>query len=189
MIFFLGKAKWMHTVNIRLDPSAGMSRSLAAIQTIFKKYDPENSVEYRFADQEYARKFEDNERVGRLAGGFTVLAILISCMGLLGLSAFVAEQRTREIGVRKVLGASVLDLWSLLSQEFVMLVALSLVIGGPIAFWIMHSWLQNYAYHATLSWWIFALAAAGAIALTLFTVSWQAIKAAMANPVNSLRAE
>ncbi len=189
MIFFLGKAKWMHTVNIRLDPSVGMTRSLAAIQSIFKKYDPENSVEYRFADQEYARKFEDGERVGRLAGGFTILAILISCLGLLGLSAFVAEQRTREIGVRKVLGASVLHLWSLLSQEFVMLVSLSLIIGGPIAFWIMHGWLQNYAYHATLSWWIFALAGGGAIALTLLTVSWQAIRAAMANPVNSLRAE
>jgi len=189
MIFFLGKAKWMHTVNIRLDPSAGMTQSLAAIRSIFKKYDPDNSVEYRFADQEYARKFEDDERVGRLAGGFTVLAIVISCMGLLGLSAFVAEQRTREIGVRKVLGASVLDLWSLLSQEFVMLVSLSLIIGGPIAFWIMHSWLQNYAYHATLSWWIFGIAAASAMALTLFTVSWQAIRAAMANPVNSLKAE
>ena len=189
MIFFLGKAKWMHTVNIRLDPSAGMSRSLAAIQTIFKKYDPENSVEYRFADQEYARKFEDNERVGRLAGGFTVLAIFISCLGLVGLSAFVAEQRTREIGVRKVLGASVLDLWGLLSQEFVILVSLSLVIGGPIAFWVMHGWLQNYAYHATLSWWIFALAGGGAIALTLLTVSWQAIRTAMANPVNSLRTD
>lgn len=190
MIFFIARYSWMmHTVNIRLDPSAGMTRSLAAIQSIFKKYDPGNSVEYRFADQEYAKKFEEDERVGRLAGGFTVLAILISCLGLVGLSSFVAEQRTREIGVRKVLGASVLSLWSLLSQEFVMLVGLSLIIGGPIAFWVMHSWLQNYAYHATLSWWIFALAAGGAIALTLLTVSWQAIRAAMANPVNSLRAE
>ena len=190
MIFFIARYSWMmHTVNIRLDPSAGMTRSLAAIQSIFKKYDPGNSVEYRFADQEYAKKFEEDERVGRLAGGFTVLAILISCLGLVGLSSFVAEQRTREIGVRKVLGASVLSLWSLLSQEFVMLVGLSLIIGGPIAFWVMHSWLQNYAYHATLSWWIFALAAGGTIALTLLTVSWQAIRAAMANPVNSLRAE
>jgi putative ABC transport system permease protein len=189
MIFFLSRAKWMHTVNIRLDPSAGMTQSLAAIQTIFKKYDPGNSVEYRFADQEYARKFEDDERVGRLAGGFTVLAILISCLGLLGLSAFVAEQRTREIGVRKVLGASVVDLWGLLSQEFVVLVSLAFIIGSPVAFWIMHSWLQNYAYHAALSWWIFAAAALGAIAITLLTVSWQAIRAATANPVNSLRAE
>ena len=127
--------------------------------------------------------------MGRLAGGFTVLAIFISCLGLVGLSAFVAEQRTREIGVRKVLGASVLDLWGLLSQEFVILVSLSLVIGGPIAFWVMHGWLQNYAYHATLSWWIFALAGGGAIALTLLTVSWQAIRTAMANPVNSLRTD
>jgi putative ABC transport system permease protein len=190
MIFFIARySRMMHTVNIRLDPSAGMTRSLAAIQSIFKKYDPGNSVEYRFADQEYAKKFEEDERMGRLAGGFTVLAILISCLGLVGLSSFVAEQRTREIGVRKVLGASVLSLWSLLSQEFVMLVGLSLIIGGPIAFWVMHSWLQNYAYHATLSWWIFALAAVGAISLTLLTVSWQAIRAAMANPVNSLRAE
>ena len=189
MIFFPGKAQWMHTVNIRLDPSAGITQSLAAIQKIFKKYDPGNSVEYRFADQEYAKKFEDGERMGRLAGGFTVLAILISCLGLVGLSSFVAEQRTREIGVRKVLGASILDLWTLLSQEFVILVGLSLIIGSPIAAWIMHGWLQNYAYHATLSWWIFALAGAGAIALTLLTVSWQTIRAAMANPVNSLKAE
>jgi ABC-type antimicrobial peptide transport system permease subunit len=179
----------MHTVNIRLDPSAGITQSLAAIQNIFNKYDPGNSVEYRFADQEYAKKFEDGERMGRLAGGFTVLAILISCLGLVGLSSFVAEQRTREIGVRKVLGASILDLWTLLSQEFVILVGLSLIIGSPIAAWIMHGWLQNYAYHATLSWWIFALAGAGAIALTLLTVSWQTIRAAMANPVNSLKAE
>ena len=189
MIFFPGKAQWMHTVNIRLDPSAGITQSLAAIRNIFKKYDPGNSVEYRFADQEYAKKFEDGERMGRLAGGFTVLAILISCLGLVGLSSFVAEQRTREIGVRKVLGASILDLWTLLSQEFVILVGLSLIIGSPIAAWIMHGWLQNYAYHATLSWWIFALAGAGAIALTLLTVSWQTIRAAMANPVNSLKAE
>ena len=190
MIFFIARYSWMlHTVNIRLDPSAGMNRSLAAIQSIFKKYDPGNTIAYRFADEEYARKFEEDERVGRLAGGFTVLAILISCLGLVGLSSFIAEQRTREIGVRKVLGASVLSLWGLLSQEFVILVGLSLVIGSPIAFWIMHGWLQNYAYHATLTWWIFALAAGGAITLALLTVSWQAIRAAMANPVRSLRAE
>ena len=190
MIFFIARYSWMmHTVNIRLDPSAGITRSLAAIQSIFKKYDPGNTIAYRFADQEYAKKFEEDERVGRLAGGFTVLAILISCLGLVGLSSFIAEQRTREIGVRKVLGASVLDLWTLLSQEFVILVGLSLVIGSPIAFWVMHGWLQNYAYHATLSWWIFALAGAAAIVLTLLTVSWQAIRAAMANPVKSLRAD
>jgi putative ABC transport system permease protein len=179
----------INKVNIRLAPSAGVPRAIAAIQAIFKKYDPENSFEYQFADEEFAKKFGDEERIGKLAGFFTLLAIFISCLGLLGLSAFVAEQRTREIGVRKVLGATVFNLWNLLSREFVLLVSISLLIGGPIAYWVMHSWLQNYAVHATLSWWIFALTAAGSVALTLFTVSYQAIKTALANPVKSLRTE
>ena len=188
MIFFLSRYG-IGKLNIRLAPSAGVPRAIAAIQAIFKKYDPEHAFEYQFADEEFAKKFGDEERIGQLAGFFTLLAIFISCLGLLGLSAFVAEQRTREIGVRKVLGATVFNLWNLLSREFVLLVSLSLLIGGPIAFWIMHSWLQNYAVHAALSWWIFALAAAGAMALTLFTVSFQAIRAALANPVKSLRTE
>src|ERR1700722_2049324 len=188
MIFNLTNDR-INKVNIRLAPSAGIQQAIAAIQAIFKKYDPENAFEYQFADEEFAKKFGDEERIGKLAGFFTLLAIFISCLGLLGLSAFVAEQRTREIGVRKVLGATVFNLWNLLSREFVLLVSISLLIGGPIAYWVMHNWLQNYAVHATLSWWIFALAAAGAIALTLFTVSFQAIKAALANPVKSLRTE
>jgi putative ABC transport system permease protein len=188
MIFNLTKDR-INKVNIRLAPSAGVHQAIAAIQAIFKKYDPENSFEYQFADEEFAKKFGDEERIGKLAGFFTLLAIFISCLGLLGLSAFVAEQRTREIGVRKVLGATVFNLWNLLSREFVLLVSISLLIGGPIAYWVMHNWLQNYAVHAALSWWIFALAAAGAIALTLFTVSFQAIRAALANPVKSLRTE
>jgi putative ABC transport system permease protein len=188
MLFFLTKDR-INTVNIRLAPSAGVPRAIAAIQAVFKKYDPENSFEYRFADQEFAKKFGDEERIGKLAGFFTLLAIFISSLGLLGLSAFVAEQRTREIGVRKVLGATIFNLWNLLSREFVLLVGLSLIIGGPIAFWVMHGWLQHYQYHASLSWWIFALTGAGAVALTLFTVSFQAIRAALANPVKSLRTE
>jgi putative ABC transport system permease protein len=188
MIFFLSK-NGINKVNIRLAPSAGVPQTIAAIQAIFKKYDPENALAYQFADQEFAKKFGDEERIGKLAGFFTLLAIFISCLGLLGLSAFVAEQRTREIGVRKVLGATVFNLWNLLSREFVLLVSLSLLIGGPIAYWVMHSWLQNYAVHATLSWWIFALTAAGSVALTLFTVSFQAVKTALANPIKSLRTE
>jgi ABC-type antimicrobial peptide transport system permease subunit len=124
-----------------------------------------------------------------VAGIFSVLAVLISCLGLFGMAMYVAEQRTKEIGVRKVLGASVLNLWGLLSGEFVWLVGLSLLIGGPISFWIMHSWLQNYQYHTSLSWWIFALTAITAIGITLLTVSYQAIRIALANPVNSLRSE
>jgi ABC-type antimicrobial peptide transport system permease subunit len=188
MIFFLRSTR-RNTVNIRLKPQASVSRALAAIQAVYKKYDPDNTFEYRFADQEYARKFGDDERIGKLAGFFTVLAIFISCLGLLGLSAFVAEQRTKEIGLRKVLGASVFHLWNLLSREFIALVGLALLIGGPVAAWIMNGWLGNYQYHAGLSWWIFASAALGAVGLTLLTVSFQTIRAALANPVKSLRAE
>ena len=188
MIFSLDK-KRANLLNIRVKPEANMARALAAIGAIYSKYDHENAFEYNFADQEYARKFEDEQRIGRLAGFFTVLAILISCLGLLGLSSFVAEQRIREVGIRKVLGASVLHLWGLLTREFVWLVSISLFIGGPLAYWIMNGWLNNYQYHAGLSWWIFGLAAAGAIGLTLLTVSFQAIKAAIGNPVKSLRTE
>ena len=176
-------------VDIRLKPQTGTATALAAIQTIFKQYDSDNSFSYSFADEEFGKKFADEQRTGSLAGFFTILAILISCLGLLGLSAYVAEQRTREIGIRKVLGASVPHLWKLLSREFVLLVGLSLLIGSPIAWWVMHGWLNNYGYHANMSWWIFATCALGAMALTLFTVSFQAIRAAIANPVDSLRSE
>jgi ABC-type antimicrobial peptide transport system permease subunit len=176
-------------VTIRVKPQVGIHRALAAIGSIFKSYDTDDPFTSSFADQEYAKKFADEERVGQLAGFFTILAILISCLGLLGLSAFVAEQRTREIGIRKVLGASVPHLWSLLSREFLLLVSLSLLIGSPVAYWIMHGWLNSYSYHTGVSWWIFAACALGAIALTLFTVSFQAVRAAIANPVDSLRSE
>jgi len=188
MIFNLDKRR-RRTMDIRVKPQAVMSQALGAIAAVLKQYNPENPFEYRFADQEYAKKFGDEERIGRLAGFFTVLAIVISLLGLLGLSAFVAEQRIREIGIRKVLGASVLNLWHMLSREFIGLVGLSLLIGGPVAYRLMHRWLGNYQYHASLSWWIFASAALGALALTLVTVSFQAIKAALSNPVKMLRTE
>ena len=188
MMFSLND-QYINTIDIRVQPNASMPRALAAIKAAFSKYDPGNVFEYQFADQEYAKKFGDEERVGRLAGVFTVLAILISCLGLLGLSAFVAEQRTREVGIRKVLGASVFAVWNLLSREFLGLVGLSLLIGGPLACWIMYGWLNNYHYHAALSWWILAATAGGTVLITLLTVSYQAVKAALANPVKSLRAE
>lgn len=189
-IFYLPKS-WsrVSTVNLRIQPNAGTSAALSSIGAIYKKYETENEFAYQFADQEYARKFSNEERIGKLAGAFTALAILISCLGLFGLASFVAEQRTREIGVRKVLGATVFGLWRLLSGEFVRLVALSLLIGGPLAAWMMHVWLQGYTYHAGLAWWIFALAGGGAFTVTLLTVSFQAIRAALANPVKSLRTE
>lgn len=188
MIFFLTK-NFINAVDIRVQPRYSMNQALAAIKETFNKYDPKDIFEYQFADQEYAKKFGDEERVGRLAGVFTTLAIIISCLGLLGLSAFIAEQRIREVGIRKVLGASVFTLWRLLSREFIALVGLSLLIGGPLASWIMYGWLKNYHYHTELSWWIFVATAGGVISITLLTVSYQAIRAALANPVKTLRAE
>jgi ABC-type antimicrobial peptide transport system permease subunit len=127
--------------------------------------------------------------VGRLATVFGVLAVFISCLGLFGLVSFVAEQRIREIGIRKILGASVFNLWQLLSTRFVMLVSISFLIASPLAFMIMHEWIQKYSYRTNLSPWIFIIAGMGALGITIFTVSFQSIKAALSNPVESLRIE
>ncbi|WP_431213347.1 ABC transporter permease [Puia sp. P3] len=188
MIFFLDTAR-TPLVDVRIRPGVSAAAAIGKIAGVYKKYDTDNPFEYRFVDEEYGRKFATEVRIGRLAGFFTGLAIFISCLGLFGLATFVAEQRTREIGVRKVLGASLGSLWALLSQEFVKLVVLSLLIGGPLAWWIMQGWLAGYTYHTSLSWWIFAVAGTGAVVITLLTVSWQAVKAAMESPVKSLRSE
>ena len=135
------------------------------------------------------RKFGNEKRIGELATFFAILAVFISCLGLFGLASFVAEQRTKEIGIRKVLGASVTNLWRMLSQDFVVLVIISSVIATPIAYYFLKDWLQRYDYRTDISWWIFLVAATGALVITLLTVSFQAIKAAMANPVKSLRTE
>ena len=176
-------------VILRLNPGASASASIASIAATFKKYAPAQPFEYFFADTEYGKKFGDEQRLGKLAGCFAVLAIFISCLGLFGMASFVAEQRTQEIGVRKVLGATVGNIWRLLSTEFVRLVCLSLLMAIPLSWYAMHQWLQNYHYRAALSWWIFAVVGAGALAITLLTVSYQAIKAALANPVRSLRSD
>ena len=188
-MIFIAANNRMSNIDIRIRPGASAAATLDKIAAVYKKYDADNPFEYKFVDEEYDRKFTTEVRIGKLAGFFTGLAIFISCLGLFGLATFVAEQRTREIGVRKVLGASLASLWALLSREFVRLVVLSLVIGGPLAWWIMDGWLHNYTYHTSLSWWIFAAAGSGAVAITLLTVSWQAIKAAMESPVKSLRSE
>jgi ABC-type antimicrobial peptide transport system permease subunit len=140
-------------------------------------------------DHEYAKKFGNEERIGKLASSFAGLAIFISCLGLFGMASFMAEQRIKEIGVRKVLGASVFGLWQLLSKDFIFLVLISLVIASPLAYYFMHNWLQNYQYRSDIAWWVFAATGAGAVAITLATVSFQSIKAALANPVNSLKME
>ena len=176
-------------VIMKLNPNSNIQSSIAKIEAAFKRYVPSAPFEYKFADTEFATKFAAEERIGRLSTVFASLAIFISCLGLFGLASFVAEQRTREIGVRKVLGASVFNLWQMLSKDFVMLVFISLLIASPLAYYFMHRWLQNYEYRTDLSWWLFAVAAIGALLITILTVSFRTIKAAMDNPVKSLRTE
>ncbi|MET2985353.1 ABC transporter permease [Aureibaculum conchae] len=175
--------------NLRLNPEQSNSKNLATVENVFTTHFPDIPFQYDFIDQEYGKKFASEERIGTLSGIFTALAILISCLGLFGLTSFVAEQRTKEIGVRKVLGATIFNVWNMLSKDFLKLVIISCFIAIPIAYYIMNGWLQNYPYRVILEWWIFALAVIGALAVTILTVSFQAIKAAKANPVKSLRTE
>lgn len=174
---------------IKLNPSVSAKDALSKIAPVYKSFNPDQPFEYSFIDDDYAKKFSNEERVGALANVFAILAILISCLGLFGLTSFVAEQRKKEIGVRKVLGASVFNVWNLLSKEFVMLVSISFLIAIPLSYYFMHRWLQSYIYRTQLSWWIFIAAGIGALAITIAVVSFQAIKAAVANPVKSLRTE
>lgn len=179
----------MNNLYIRIKPDVSPHLALPKIETVFKSYVPSAPFDYKFADEEYAAKFRSEERIGTLAAIFSTLAILISCSGLFGLSAFVGEQRTKEIGIRKVLGATILNVWGLLSKEFVMLVVISCFIAIPLAYLFMANWLQQYEYRTTIHWYMLAGAGTCALAITLVTVSFQAIKAAMSNPVESLRTE
>ena len=178
-----------NVINIRIAPEISVSNALAKTEAIFKKHNPAEPFEFKFVDEEYAAKFSNEVKIGKLASFFAALAIFISCLGLFGLASFVAEQRTKEIGVRKVLGATIGSVWKLLSKDFVLLVFISLVIASPIAYYFMHGWLENYRYRINISWWIFALAGIGSLLLTIVMVSFQAIKAAVTNPVKSLRNE
>jgi ABC-type antimicrobial peptide transport system permease subunit len=172
-----------------LKANANIQSAIKKIGQIFDKYNPAYPFSYRFADNAYAEKFNLEVLVGKLAGVFATLAIFISCLGLFGLAAYIAEQRTKEIGIRKVLGATIFSLWQLLSKDFVSLVIISLLIAAPVSYFFMHQWLQTYPYHTGITWWIFVVTAAGALVVTLATVSYQSIKAAILNPVKSLRSE
>jgi putative ABC transport system permease protein len=176
-------------ISIRINPKISVSDALSKVEGVFKKMIPSVPFDYQFADTEYGLKFVAEERIGRLASVFATLAIFISCLGLFGLASFVAEKRTKEIGVRKVLGASVYNLWKMLSKDFVILVIISCLIAIPIAWYYLHQWLQKYEYRTEISWWIFPVVVGGALLITIITVSLQAIKAAIANPVKSLRTE
>ena len=187
-VYFLSKDP-SSFVLIKLNPKMSAHNAADKIGSIFKTYDPEVPFDYQFVDQDYAKKFGNEERYGTLSTSFATLAIFISCLGLFGMASFMAEQRIKEIGVRKVLGASVFNLWQLLSKDFVTLVLIALLVASPLAWYFMHGWLQNYDYHADVAWWIFIITGAGAMIITLLTVSFQSIKAALANPVKSLRSE
>jgi ABC-type antimicrobial peptide transport system permease subunit len=173
----------------KLSPNIQTRDAITQLTSLFNKYDPAYPYNYSFADENYASKFKLEMLIGKLAALFAGLAIFISCLGLFGLAAYVAEQRTKEIGIRKVLGASVSQVWILLSKDFIALVFMSCIIASPIAYYFLHGWLMNYDYRINIGAGVFALSALLAILITIITVSFQAIKAAIANPVKSLRTE
>jgi ABC-type antimicrobial peptide transport system permease subunit len=186
---FFSLKGWYGVITIRLNPARFANDALAAIEPIFKKYNPTSPFAYGFVDQEFGRKFSSEERVGKLSTLFAALAIAISCLGIFGLAAFSAEQRTKEIGIRKVLGASAVQLWRLLSKDFLILVLISCCIAIPLAAYVVSSWLQSYAYRTPLSWHIFVVAGISALLITMLTISYQTLKAALKNPVKNLRTD
>jgi ABC-type antimicrobial peptide transport system permease subunit len=174
---------------LKINPDLSAHDALSKVEAVCKKYAPSAPFIYKFADDEYEKKFSNENIISKLSTVFAVLAIFISCLGLFGMATFMAEQRVKEIGVRKILGATVVNLWGLLSKDFVMLVFISLLVAMPLAYYFMSNWLEHYQYRTEISWWIFAASGCGALVITLLTVSFQSIKAATANPVKSLRSE
>lgn len=181
--------EWAGTIGLKLNPDRPVSESLAKLGVIYKKYNPQYTFEYKFTDESFDSKFKTEKMLGTMATGFTCLAVIISCLGLFGLASFSAEQRRKEIGIRKVLGANTIQLWARLSQEFIKLVLISFAIGAAISWYNVDKWLSKYTYHTSVSIWVFVVTMVVSVALCLFTVSWQAIRAAWANPVKSLRSE
>jgi putative ABC transport system permease protein len=169
--------------------TADAKNTIAYIKTVWDKFSPAFPLDYKFMDESYGKMYSSEEKLSDLLWIFTLMAIVVGCMGLFGLAAFSAEQRTKEIGVRKVLGANVLNIIVLLSKKFLKLVVIASLIAFPVAWWAMNNWLADFPYRVAISWWIFAIAGFSALAVALLTVSFQSIKAAVANPVKSLRSE
>ncbi|HEV9035966.1 MAG TPA: ABC transporter permease, partial [Puia sp.] len=176
-------------LSVRLKANADVPKAVAAIGNVVRTDNPGYPFEYKFLDEDFLNQFKTETLTGRLSAVFAALAVFISCLGLFGLAGYAAERRTKEIGVRKVLGASVLLITSLLTRDFVKLVLLACLLAFPVAWWIMHSWLNNYTYRTNIDWKIFLLAGAGAVAIALLTVSYITIRASLANPIRSLRTE
>jgi predicted lysophospholipase L1 biosynthesis ABC-type transport system permease subunit len=180
--------EWHFNLLIKTKPDK-VPETIALVEKLYKKYDKESAFEYGFVDQELDTLYKSQQGAGKIILCFTFLTILISCMGLFGLAAYTAEQRTKEIGIRKVLGASVAVIVSMLSRDFLRLVLLSVLIAAPVAWYVMQKWLQDFAYRIDIAWWMFAAAGVLAVGITWLATGYHAVKAAVANPVKSLRTE
>jgi ABC-type antimicrobial peptide transport system permease subunit len=185
----MGAHGWFSAIHIRLNSARSTRESISKMEAIYRKYNPHYPFDYKFIDAEYEAKFKSEQRAGTLAGVFAGLTIFISCLGLLGLAAYMAENRIKEIGVRKVLGASVTDITTLLSKDFLKLVLVSFIIASPVAWWAMNTWLKDYEYRINVPVSSFVIAGTLSLLIALLTVSSQAVKAAVSNPVKSLRTE
>jgi len=188
MIVFASK-DWAYNTVIRLNPHNDMAKNLQITEAIFKKYNPAYPFNFKFTDTEYQQKFNDQKQTGTLAFVFAGLTIFISCLGMFGLASYMAENRSKEIGIRKVLGASVTGITQMLTREFVALVIIALIIATPIAWWAMSKWLQDFTYRIQIGWLTFIIAGSVAIIIAILTVSFQSVKAAMANPIKSIKTE
>lgn len=188
-LIVMGPKSWFNIIHFKLNPANSTEKNLKLAEDVFKKYNPQYPSTFNFADEGYALKFQEEKRIGTLAALFAGLTIFISCLGLFGLATYMAENRIKEIGVRKVLGASVASITTLLSKDFLKLVIISIVIATPIAWWAMYEWLSNYTYKIGIEWWVFVAAGLLSVVIALLTISYQAIKAAIANPSKSLRTE
>ncbi len=187
-LYFLNNRQ-LNFITVRLNPEKPTSESLAKVEAAIKPLMNGEPISYQFVDADQAGKFGNEERVSTLTSIFAALAIFISCLGIFGLSSFIAEQRTKEIGVRKILGADLSQLWALLSKDFIVLVIISCVLAVPFASWLLESWLEGYTYRVALPWWVFVAASGGTLAITMLTISWHVIKVARVNPASTLKTE
>jgi ABC-type antimicrobial peptide transport system permease subunit len=184
-----GPYGWFNILHIKLNGANRTADNLAQIEQVFRKYNPNYPFEYQFIDEEYARKFQNEQKTGALATWFAGLTIFTSCLGLFALVAYMAETRRKEIGIRKVLGASVADVMFMLSKEFLVLVLISIVVASPIAWWVMNQWLTDYPCRTNIPWWLLVVVGCMSLGIALLTVGFQALKAATANPVEAIKSE
>jgi putative ABC transport system permease protein len=187
--FFLLNPSWGEVVTIRLEKTSDLNEMVKKMEGVFKKLNPSYPFEFQFVDEQFARKFTSINLIGTLASIFAVLAVFITCLGLFGLATFTAEQRTKEIGIRKVMGASTLSIMAMLSKDFTRLVLVGFVLAAPLSWWALHNYLDRYAYRITISWWIIPAAGLTALLLTLIIVMTQTLKVTDVNPAQSLRSE